>query len=96
MCLQGTDILISLQLPQNQMLHAKTTSCCPPLPPRQLLQTSLSLGTIPKKQQDNFSNKHAYSHVIQAVPELHEHVHGVLRLALHLLLSTVTSIAHTK
>ena len=47
------------------------------------------LDVIPEKQQNNFSNEHACS---QAFLELQEHDHEVLRLALYLLLSIVTSI----
>ena len=51
---------------------------------------------IPEKQWDNFSNGYACSQAIQALLELCEHVHGVLRLTLHLPLSTAAGIAHAK
>ena len=67
---------------------------CLALPQRQFLHTSLSIDMILEKQCNKFSIEHAYSQVIQGFPELHEHVHGVQRLALHLLLSMVMSITH--
>ena len=78
------------------MLYVETTSYCLPLLPRQLLQIFLSHDMIPEKQWDNFSNGYACSQEIQALLELCEHVHGVLRLTLHLLLSTAAGIAHAK